>query len=46
MSQTESFLEHIPKLEKKLAELDEKFSDPAVTGDPDQLRRLGKERAS
>ena len=45
MSHAEKFLEHIPKLEKKLADLDEKFSDPTITGDPEQLKRLGKERA-
>jgi peptide chain release factor 1 len=38
-------LDRLAEAEKRLGEVDRALSDPAVLGDPDQLRELGRERA-
>jgi peptide chain release factor 1 len=38
-------LQRLAEAEARLAEVDAALSDPAVAGDPDQLRTLGQERA-
>jgi peptide chain release factor 1 len=45
MKQTERLLDHLTQIESRLDEIDRQLADPAVLGDPAQLRRLGKERA-
>jgi peptide chain release factor 1 len=45
MSHAQRFLEHLDDLEKRLAALDARLSDPEVLANPAQLRKAGKERA-
>ncbi len=40
-----SFEERIVALERRLTEIEEEWSDPAIATDPDRQRRLGREQA-
>jgi len=45
MSNAAKFLDQLSRLETKLEDLNNQLSDPKVLGDPESLKRVGKERA-
>jgi peptide chain release factor 1 len=45
MNHAQRFLEHLDDLERRLAAIDARLSDPGVLGNPPELRKAGKERS-